>query len=107
MNGMEEKNIIDMIAEAEEKASGLIAEAQDEATAIVTEAQKKAMEITKSSEENCARRTAEILQKAGEDAESAYESSLIDCKRDAKAYADGILEHVGPQVDGIVGRITK
>ena len=89
---MEEKNIIDMIAEAEEKAAEIIAKAQDVAAAIVTEAQKQAMEITKSTEGICAKRTAEILQKARED---------------AKAYADEILGHVEPQVADVVGRLVK
>lgn len=104
---MEEKNIIDMIAEAEEKAAEIIAKAQDVAAAIVTEAQKQAMEITKSTEGICAKRTAEILQKAKEDADRAYERSLSDCAKDAKAYADEILGHVEPQVADVVGRLVK
>ena len=104
---MEEKNIIDMIAEAEQEALASVEEAQRKAADIVTEAEKKALEITKSTEETGAKRTAEILQRAKEEAEVSYQKTIEQCKADAKAYADGILEHIETQVEEIVGRIAR
>lgn len=104
---MEEKNIIDLIGEAEKKALAILQQAQDEAAAIVTEAEKRAMEIAKSTEAKCAARTYEILENAKREGEEAYQRALSVCKNDAKNYADELLEHVEPQVISVVGRITK
>lgn len=99
--------MIDMIAEAEEKALAIVKQAQDEASAIVTDAEKKAMEITKSTESKCAERTAQILETAQREGEAAYMKAVSDCRADAEKYADELLEHVEPQVSEIVGRVTK
>lgn len=104
VDGMEEKNILDSISEAEAEALSVLSKAQEQAAAIVTEAETKALEISKSTEGIAARRTEEILSRAKEEADAAYRKALSVAEKDAKAYADGILEHVQPQVAAIVGR---
>lgn len=104
---MEEKNIIDIIADAEEAAQSILKKAQEEAATIVTEAEKKSLQISKSAETVSAKRLEEIIAKAEETAERSYQQTVSAWKKDAESYADGILEHVGPQVEEIVGRIVK
>ncbi len=104
---MEEKDIIDMISEAEAQALAIVTDAQAEAAAIVTEAEKRAMEISKATEGIATKHTEEILTNAKAEAEAAYQKTLSACKQDAAQYADAILEHVEPQVMEIVGRISK
>lgn len=102
-----EKNIIELIAEAEEKAAAKKAQALSEAAEIVAVAEKNAQEILKRSTVECANLREEIIKCAEEKAASDYDKAIAESSASAKAYADSQFAHAENFVLDIVGRLTK
>lgn len=102
-----EKDIISLIAEAEERAAAQKAQAQSEAAQIVVTAEREAQEIAKRSAAECATLRDQMIKCAQEKSVSDYEQAINESKSEAKSYADSHLEHADKFVLEIVGRLTK
>lgn len=102
-----EKDIINLIAEAEEKAAAKKAQAQAEAAQIVVAAEMEAQEIAKRSAAECATLREQMIKCAQEKSISDYDKAINESTREAVRYADSHLEHADKFVLEIVGRLTK
>ncbi len=102
-----EQTIIGMIAEAERAAAARKEEAQSGAAQTIAEAEARASEIAKQSAASLRRLREETLERAEDEASSAYQSAIGQARREAAAYADGILASAETSVYEIVGRLTK
>lgn len=102
-----EENLVEKITAAEEQAAELKTKAQAEAEKLIAEAERKAAEILKKSEADCNLLRENTLAQAAEKAEADYRSVIGKTKKEAKAYADGLISRAEIQVGEIVGRLTK
>ena len=99
------EEVILAVRQAEERAAQIKADAQSRAAAMLEQAEADARETLKNAEVDCKRYRETELKKAEENAENAYRVALSDQKREAKAYAEGILKTAKPAVGRIVRRI--
>ena len=98
------EEVILAVRQAEERAQ-IKADAQSRAAAMLEQAEADARETLKNAEADCKRYRETELKKAEENAENAYRVALSDQKREAKAYAEGILKTAKPAVGRIVRRM--
>lgn len=98
-------DLIQSIREAEEKALKIRAEAYEKAAAISAGAAERAANIERANAEECRINRENVISEAEKEAEEAYNGATAAAGREAKAYADSVLENTDIVVGKIVGRI--
>ena len=102
-----ENTIIGEIAKAEEEGAKRKEESEARARVLLAEAEDRASEILKNAETDCAILRVNGIKEAEVAADAAYNRTLSLAAKEAKEYADGILERTDVYVAEIVGRIVK
>ncbi len=101
------QEIIQLITEAEQKASQIKAEALEKAGAIVSGAENRASEIEKLAEAECKAMREKILKEAAEEAQKRYDDEITVNRAKASKYCADRLRDTDKTVNDILRRITR
>ncbi len=101
------QEIIQLINEAEQKASEIKADAMNKAGEIASDAETRASDIEKLAEAECKAMREKILKEAAEEAEKRYDDEITVNRAKASKYCADRLEDTDKIVNDIVRRITR
>ena len=99
------EDIIKSITEAEQQAAEIRLKAGERAAEIIAAASARAAEIAQRTEAECKIMREVQINRAVEDAQSAYDKAAESATA-AKKYADAVLKTADGAVNEILGRIT-
>ncbi|MCI9562068.1 MAG: hypothetical protein HFK03_06270 [Clostridia bacterium] len=100
------EDIIKSITEAEQQAAEIRLKAGERAAEIIAAASARAAEIAQRTEAECKIMREVQINRAVEDAQSAYDKAVAESATAAKKYADAVLKTADGAVNEILGRIT-
>ena len=101
------QEIIQLINEAEQKASEIKANALEKAGDIASDAENRASDIEKLAEAECKAMREKILKEAVEEAQKRYDNEITVNRAKASKYCEDRLQDTDKIVNDIVRRITR
>lgn len=101
------ENIIQAIAEAEEKACFIRQEAMERAEEIIAQAERTAAEKEKSAREVCKAYRATQINAAQKEAEAKYDSAVSAAASKARQQSEEQMKNADSIIARIVGRIVR
>ena len=100
------EDIIKSITEAEQQAAEIRLKAGERAAEIIAAASARAAEIAQRTEAECKIMREVQINRAVEDAQSAYDKAVAESATAARKYAGAVLKSADGAVNEILGRIT-
>ena len=104
---MDMQEIIEKIAEAEQKAAEIREKALEKAAEIVSGGEERASDIEKIAEAECKTLRENSLKAATQEAQSRYDNEIIVNRAKAAKYCADRLKDTDKIVNDIVKRITR
>lgn len=101
------QEIIQLINEAEQRASEIKANALEKAGDIASDAENRASDIEKLAEAECKAMRERILKEAAEEAQNRYDDEITVNRAKASKYCADKLTSTDKIVNDIVRRITR